>query len=67
LIWIKASCASFRLCRHLTRLPQCRRGAGQDYLKGQRHNDVHARMRAIAARLTPDEMERVTRYSAGIR
>jgi cytochrome c553 len=38
----------------------------QDYLKGQRHNDVYARMRTIAAKLTPDEMDRVTRYYAGI-
>jgi cytochrome c553 len=39
----------------------------QAYLKGQRHNDVYARMRAIAAKLTPDEMQRVTQYYAGIR
>jgi cytochrome c553 len=39
----------------------------QAYLRGQRHNDVYARMRTIAGKLTLDEMERVTRYYAGIR
>lgn len=38
----------------------------RDFLKGERHNDLYARMRTIAAKLTPDEMERVTRYYAGI-
>jgi cytochrome c553 len=34
------------------------------YAKGARHNDIYARMRAIAAKLTPDEMEHVAQYYA---
>ena len=34
----------------------------QLYASGQRRNDVYARMRVIAARLTPTEMERLAAY-----
>lgn len=34
----------------------------QLYASGQRHNDVYGRMRMIAARLTPTEMERLASY-----
>jgi cytochrome c553 len=37
------------------------------YAKGERHNDVYARMRGIAVKLKPDEMARVARYYAGLR
>lgn len=39
----------------------------QAFAKGERHNDVYARMRGLADKLTPDEMMRVTRYYAGLR
>jgi cytochrome c553 len=38
----------------------------QAYSNGRRHNDVYARMRVIAAKLLPDEMERVARYYASL-
>jgi cytochrome c553 len=34
----------------------------QLYASGQRHNDVYGRMRVIAARLTPTEIERLAAY-----
>jgi cytochrome c553 len=38
------------------------------YASGERRNDVYARMRAIAAKLTPGEIDRLSRYySAGFR
>jgi len=38
------------------------------YASGERRNDVYARMRVIASRLTPSEMERLaTYYRAGFR
>jgi cytochrome c553 len=39
----------------------------QAYAKGERHNDVYARMRGIAAKLKPEEMARIARYYAGLR
>jgi hypothetical protein len=40
----------------------------QLYASGERRNDVYARMRAIAARLTPTEVERLaTYYRAGFK
>jgi len=37
------------------------------YAKGERHNDVYARMRGVAGKLKPDEMARIARYYAGLR
>jgi cytochrome c553 len=39
----------------------------KDYASGERHNDIYARMRAIAGKLTPGEMDRVTRYYTSLR
>jgi hypothetical protein len=38
------------------------------YASGERRNDVYARMRVIAAQLTPGEIDGLSRYySAGFR
>jgi cytochrome c553 len=39
----------------------------QAYANRERHNDIYARMRMIAAKLTPAEMERLAGYYAGLR
>jgi cytochrome c553 len=39
----------------------------EKFAKGERHNDIYHRMRSVAVRLTPQEMELVAVYYSGVR